>query len=220
MKKTLFLVLTMASTQAMAAGSSSVGFLSNYVFRGAEIDRSVAYASTEYMKSGFYAGAWAGDTATSEVDFYLGFVADLTKNVKLGLSATAYEYLDDSAGDDRQTEYTYYAKFGFLSLNYADGYDRSDFLAGDRAKIDYDFYSVSLGDDSQGLTLGSTEFEKKSGFDQSGDKTSYIEYHLQGEFEGLDTGLLIGYSEKTEATTDEKAKSTYISIKVSKRFDF
>lgn len=221
MKKTIAIAAIMvASTQAKAGGSAGFGFLSNYVFRGAEVERSVAYASADYNAKGFYVGTWLGDTTTAELDVYLGYLGDISKNVRLGLGVTAYEYLDDSARGDRQAEANAYARFGIVGFEFAAGQDKDDPTAGKKGEIDYTFGSLTIGNDITGFTVGQSEFDKKAGYDQSDDSRGFAEYFIQGEINTFDMRGLIGYATEKDGATSLKKDGAYVSIKVSKKFDF
>ncbi len=221
MKKiTFFLLISSFPTTIFADVTTSIGFISNYVFRGNEISRSVAYAGAEYTNQGFYLGTWLGDTESSELDLYLGYMGEVTKSIHLGIGLTAYEYLDEEFKDDEQYEANLFAKFGFVGIEYTIGKDADDLLAGKNEKIKYNYIAISFGNEDTGVLIGQREFDDENGFAQSEDKTTFIQYHIQKEFQDFDAGLMIGYSNNKDGLTNDDIRSSYVSIKLTKRFTF
>lgn len=221
MKKiVIFWLIFGAPTAIFADISTSVGFLSNYIFRGNEVTRSIAYADAEYTKGGLYIGTWLGDTESSELDLYLGYMAEISKTVKLGIGATGYEYLDERFKDDGQYEANLFARLGYVGIEYVVGRDITDLVAGKDKEIEYKYLSLSLGNENTGVLIGQREFEEKNGFNQSGDKTTFIQYHIQKEYQDFEGGLMIGYSEIKDGFTNDDIGSSYVSLRITKRFNF
>lgn len=135
MKKTLLSITltsciaaaTLLSTQASAVEglSANVAASSNYLWRGvsqtddaAAISGGIDYADD----SGFYAGTWAsnidfGDDASTELDFYLGFSGQLSKEVSYDVGYIYYAY-PDSAESDSSNEYDFGEIYGSLAYSY------------------------------------------------------------------------------------------------------
>lgn len=101
---------TIASAQLDTADisiSSTVGFESEYVFRGVQLAGNSLQASVELNVAGAYVGVWTnqairqtvgGNIADNEVDFYVGYSFAATDLVELDVGATYY-YFPESAAD-------------------------------------------------------------------------------------------------------------------------
>ena len=102
-KSLLASAVTLASATAVAELSMTVGMVSDYVYRGAELGDAGAYTSIDYAAGGFYAGVWAisdGNSADGiEYDIYAGYETEIA-GVGVGLGYTAYEYTYGDAAED------------------------------------------------------------------------------------------------------------------------
>lgn len=93
--------------EASGPFSFNIGVVSDYDFRGvSQTNEGPAWqAGADYAHdSGFYAGIWAsrvdfvdGDNANAEIDFYIGWNADLNETVNFDVSLLRYAYHDQSA---------------------------------------------------------------------------------------------------------------------------
>ena len=190
-KSLLASAVALASATAVAEVSMTVGMVSDYVYRGAELGDAGAYTSIDYASGGFYAGVWAiSDAYTAdsiEYDIYAGYDTEIG-GVSLGLGYTAYEY---TGTGDSESELTLSAGMGPISLSYSDGedenptsgapdtdYDVLSFSAdvgvftltygdydSDDDTLDYDWSEISTGTDVGAVSLGVTLGHNSDGAD-------------------------------------------------------
>jgi hypothetical protein len=119
-----------ASGSALADVSANIGYMSDYIFRGAYQAESVAFggldASTD---NGFYLGMWGANLKDGlEYDIYAGYEGG-GEDFTWYAGATGYYYTDDF--DSTYLEYNLGISFGFMSLDYALGdYDVGAMTAG------------------------------------------------------------------------------------------
>jgi uncharacterized protein (TIGR02001 family) len=212
-----------AATPVMAESetSATVGFVSDYYFRGFQYGDAAAYASVDYANGGFYAGAWAidygndgddGADGAIEVDLYAGYAIEFENGLSLDLGVVQYEYTDSA---DDETEISLTAGFGAFSVNYTDGEDNNE-----GHDYDYEVYSISWSGEVFGVTYG--HFENDEETDGAGDdyEHDWIEVTASGEVAGLDMTLAIGTTENVEVASEDDAGSDgYIILDISKSFD-
>ena len=119
-------------------GPQTLGFASEYYYRGIFQESSSASAGIDYESSGFYAGTWAADVGDGlEVDGYFGYGADVGDCQSLSVGFTGYYYTGDF--DDTYQEINLGAGFGIFSLDVAVGeYDNFD-----GPTLDYTYYSLT-----------------------------------------------------------------------------
>lgn len=94
--------------------SATVGWESEYVFRGAQLADSILTAAVDLEYTGVYVGIWSAqpvnslDQASQEFDFYGGYAFNATDMLSLDFGLTAYYYpsLEDFApgADDLTVE--------------------------------------------------------------------------------------------------------------------
>lgn len=105
MKKT---ILTFAAISALGvaayasqdglSATVTVGWESEYVFRGLQLADSSVQPAVDINYMGYYAGVWASfpivanQTFSKEFDFYAGYGMDLSETVNLDLGVTEYYY--------------------------------------------------------------------------------------------------------------------------------
>lgn len=113
--KTLLTAALLIPTFALADVSGSVGYSSDYMWRGVTQSNGQASlnANLELEKNGFYAGAWVGqvdfgDDASLEKDLYLGYNFSASDNLNIGLGMIQYRW---DGGYDMVEE-------GFVSVAY------------------------------------------------------------------------------------------------------
>ena len=104
---TAFATTTTANAQDLYI-TSTVGYESNYVFRGAELADDIFHGEIELSFLEFYAGLWAaqplqGDQ-NNEVDFYAGYGFAASDLVIVDLGGTVYHYPEAST-DEEDTTY-------------------------------------------------------------------------------------------------------------------
>ncbi len=97
------------SAQAAEAAKSDlsvtvdISYVSDYVFRGVQLDNASIQPSIEAAYGDFYAGAWHSDGLSSdngsETDLYAGYGFKLNDQIKLDAGVTRYTYNGGSNGD-------------------------------------------------------------------------------------------------------------------------
>jgi uncharacterized protein (TIGR02001 family) len=96
------------SAQAQEASALSVTvdvtYVSDYIFRGAQLGQASLQPSVEASYGDFYAGAWASnplsnDSDLSEVDLYAGYGFAINETLSLDVGVTRYTYEGGSDGD-------------------------------------------------------------------------------------------------------------------------
>jgi uncharacterized protein (TIGR02001 family) len=102
--------LMLASTLP-AAFEASVGYNSDYYFRGVQLSDDFVEAGIEFSEGSFYAGVWTAQPLDSEYvkeyDLYAGYGIDASEEIALDFGATAYIY---SEGD---STYEFFAGASF-----------------------------------------------------------------------------------------------------------
>lgn len=188
----------LVSTQASAVEglSANVAATSNYLWRGvtqtndaAAISGGIDYADD----SGFYAGTWIsnvdfGDDASYELDFYLGFSGEISKDVGYDVGYIYYAY-PDSAESVSTNEYDFGEVYGSLSYSYFSVTASYGVNNDDGAK--FADSSLYLSGDAEfevadGLTLalhvGNYDYDKDNGVD-------YVDYGVSLSKDGFTFGL-------------------------------
>ncbi len=131
MKKTCLMglasCLTLSLSHAAMADdlsvTTSIDYVSEYVFRGVSLARGAVQPGIEVSKNGFTAGVWtsvalgeASSAAGDEVDVYAGYGWSLNETVSADIGATIYHYPDTSGSlfdfGDAST-FEVYAGLGF-----------------------------------------------------------------------------------------------------------
>ena len=97
------------SAQAAEAAKSDlsvtvdISYVSDYVFRGVQLDNASVQPSIEAAYGDFYAGVWHSDGLSSdngsESDLYAGYGYKLNDQIKLDAGVTRYTYQGGSNGD-------------------------------------------------------------------------------------------------------------------------
>lgn len=123
---------------ALAADfSGSLGWNSEYIFRGIPQKSSSAFAGLEVEAGGFHAGAWAADVGDGlEIDYYGGYGFEAGE-LSLAAGFTWYTYTGDF--DDEYLELNLGAEWRWLSFDVAIG--QYDNFAG--PTLDYHFYTLT-----------------------------------------------------------------------------
>lgn len=119
-----------ASGTALAEATANVGFMSDYIFRGAYQAEAVAFAGVDIeTENGFYLGTWGANLEDGlEYDIYLGYSGG-GENFTWYAGLTGYYYTDEF--DDTYEELNLGFSYGFLTVDYALGdyhYDPSNFM--------------------------------------------------------------------------------------------
>lgn len=147
--KNILLGLLVLSTSAFADVNGSIGYSSDYMWRGVSqsAGASSLNAGIELDSNGFFVGAWVGevdfgDEATQERDLYLGYNLDVTDNLDVQLGLIQYRF------DGLDTVEEGFVKVGYnnLNLSYFLNTDSED----DYAHISYDLWFVPVVDVSLG----------------------------------------------------------------------
>jgi len=145
MNKNILMALMLMSTSVFADGSGSIGYGSDYIFRGAsQAGTPVVHASYTVESEGFYLGAWAsqvdfGDTTSREIDYFGGYNLAVTDKVSLDVGYIRYTY--DALVESIEELYIV-ASFGGLSLGAFQDLDTDDTYA----EVGYDLWFVPVVD--------------------------------------------------------------------------
>lgn len=100
-----------SSVQAQEASALSVtvdvSYVTDYVFRGAQLGNASIQPSVEAAYGDFYAGVWASnpvsnDADLSEVDLYAGYGLAVTDIISADFGVTRYTYEGGSGGDSTE----------------------------------------------------------------------------------------------------------------------
>ena len=128
----------LAGVSAHAEWTGSIGYVSEYIFRGIPQKNSSASLGIEYGANGFAVGTWAADVGDGlEVDLYGGYGGEVG-DFSYGIGFTGYYYTGDF--DDTYQEINLSGGYGFATLDLAFGeYDNFD-----GPTQDYTFYSLTL----------------------------------------------------------------------------
>lgn len=205
----LLAVAAYAPTSALAGDtevSTTVGFMSNYVFRGDELGGARAYAGGDISKNGFYAGTFLTDVDDGglEYDLYGGYTHDFG-DVNIDLNHTTYNY---SGLDNSETENGATVSWAGASVGYVNG----KFVTDD-GDTGYDVITVGYTRANYTATLGSFNVE-------GGGDYKWVELSFTTEVATADAGITIGTQFDNEEDADTTAGSAYIALDVSKTFNF
>jgi uncharacterized protein (TIGR02001 family) len=149
--KNILLGLLVLSTSAFADVNGSIGYSSDYMWRGVSqsAGASSLNAGIELDSNGFFVGAWVGevdfgDEATQERDLYLGYNLDVMDNLDVQLGLIQYRY--DKVDYDTVEEGFVKVGYNSLTLSYFLDTDTEN----DYAHISYDLWFVNGVDASIG----------------------------------------------------------------------
>lgn len=149
--KNILLGLLVLSTSAFADVNGSIGYSSDYMWRGAtqSAGASSLNAGIELDSNGFFVGAWVGevdfgDEATQERDLYLGYNLDVMDNLDVQLGLIQYRY--DKGDYDTVEEGFVKVRYNNLKVAYYLDTDTEN----DYAHISYDLWFVNGVDASIG----------------------------------------------------------------------
>ena len=149
--KNILLGLLVLSTSAFADVNGSIGYSSDYMWRGVSqsAGASSLNAGIEVDSNGFFVGAWVGevdfgDEATQERDLYLGYNLDVMDNLDVQLGLIQYRY--DKGDYDTVEEGFVKVGYNSLTLSYFLDTDTEN----DYAHISYDLWFVNGVDASIG----------------------------------------------------------------------
>ena len=149
--KNILLGLLVLSTSAFADVNGSIGYSSDYMWRGVSqsAGASSLNAGIELDSNGFFVGAWVGevdfgDEATQERDLYLGYNLGVMDNLDVQLGVIQYRY--DKGDYDTVEEGFVKVGYNSLTLSYFLDTDTEN----DYAHISYDLWFVNGVDASIG----------------------------------------------------------------------
>ena len=149
--KNILLGLFVLSTSAFADINGSIGYSSDYMWRGASqsAGASSLNAGIELDSNGFFVGAWVGevdfgDEATQERDLYLGYNLDVMDNLDVQLGVIQYRY--DKGDYDTVEEGFVKVRYNNLKVAYYLDTDTEN----DYAHISYDLWFIDALDVSLG----------------------------------------------------------------------
>jgi uncharacterized protein (TIGR02001 family) len=189
-----------ASGAAHADFSASLGFASEYYYRGIFQESTSANAGIDYEQGGFYAGTWAADVGDGlEVDGYFGYGGDVG-DFSYSVGFTGYYYTGDF--DDTYQEINLGAGYGLVSIDVAVGeYDNFD-----GPTLDYTYYALTL--EKNGF------FGTFAGFMQDFEG-EYLELGYGTTVAEIDLGLSLIFSNEDLVGEDDEA----VVFTVGKAFD-
>lgn len=155
MKKTLSgLALAFAVTGAQAAEvSGTVGFTSDYRSRGISQtsgDAAIQGSLDAAFDNGVYIGAWGsnvdwGDDANLEIDYYIGYGADINDDLSYDVSFNYYTYPGYDAANSDYAEIIAGLYYGDLAATFAFSNDYAN-LDESAQYVALD-YSIAVNDD-------------------------------------------------------------------------
>lgn len=208
----LTLAVAMGSAQA-AEISGTVGFTNDYRFRGisqSSGDAAIQGSLDAAFDNGIYAGVWgsnvdfgAGEDAHLEVDYYVGYGADINDDFSYDISLNYYTYPGYSSDTD-YTEVMAGLYYGDLALTFA--YSDDFFQTGESASYIAVDYSYGLTDEiSLDLHAGHS-FGENWG---SADIEDYEDYSvgISGSVAGLDLSAAYLFNDVEDA--DETNSGAY-----------
>lgn len=211
------------TAQAQEASALSVTvdvtYVSDYVFRGAQLDNASIQPSVEASYGDFYAGAWhssalSGNNGATETDLYAGYGFAITDTLALDAGVTRYTYNGGSNGDTTEVyagisadvllspSVYYYHDFDLEISSYIGSIGYS--LPVDAINVSLDF-SASLGYiqiPSEDYTYGSVGVSVPYALSETATLTAGVEYIVNdttafssGKKEGIvaSAGVSIGF---------------------------
>jgi len=253
--KTLGKAIAAASLAAVSVNavaveglSTTIGAVTDYYFRGANLGDAGGYASIDYEVGGFFVGVWAiddnggancgsetltdsaGDTTDIELcavgndgletDFYLGYGVDLD-GVELGIGYTRYEYTYTS---DFEHEINLGVAFAGFGLDVALGVDEDEDGLPMDDEADYTVIELSYASGPYGVKLGSYDLDSS---DNGNPEVEYkwFELSYSAEVGTFDVTATAGQVFDAEASSGgvtveaSSAGNNYIVFDISKSFD-
>ena len=108
--------------------SATAGFMSEYVWRGWNINDGVSgYGAFEVSEGGFYGGIWGGSDKAqgTEVDLYVGYGGEMGDSIGYDVGYIQYRYPDQ---DSHVSEWHLMMDFNFVSVTYHKGEDDYDYI--------------------------------------------------------------------------------------------
>jgi len=231
---------TVATTaQAVEGLSTTVGAVSDYVYRGVELGAAGAYFSVDYEAGGFYVGAWTIDDGAAtdglETDYYLGYGFE-QDDLSLGLGYTRYEYSYTANFEHEINLSAGFAGFGLdVALGTADknASDTSVDTVTMNAALtqndeqDYTVIELSYTTDVWGVKVGQYDADESDKAEIGESEYKWAEFSASKEVSGIDVTATLGKVFDAEgslpmngATSDMSSYgSEYLVLDVSKSFD-
>lgn len=108
--------------------SANVGFMSQYVWRGWEINKDPSgYGGFDLGYGNFYAGIWGGTDGNlgTEIDLYIGYAGEFSEQVSYDIGVIQYRY---PGSDVNVEEWHITLDFDVLSATYNKGEDDNDYI--------------------------------------------------------------------------------------------
>ncbi len=219
--------LATVATAANAGLSTTIGMVSDYIYRGASLGDAGAYWSLDFEQDGFYAGAWAIDDGSAgnnglEIDYYLGYTGEV-EGFSYGIGFTRYEYTYSSDFEQEINLSVGTAGFGLdIAIGTEDDSiddptDTSDF----EDEADYLVYVLSYANGPWGVALG--QFDGDEGDEKENTENDYkwFEVSYGQEIGTFDVTATIGQQfDLEDGGADGSSYGTqYLVLDVSKGFD-
>jgi uncharacterized protein (TIGR02001 family) len=169
--------------------TANVALTSDYRFRGiSQSDESIALqGGFDYSwDNGIYIGTWGstvdfdsndGLDGSLELDYYIGWAADITDNFSIDVGYLYYDYPGDDGLEGDYQEL--YGSVGWGGLTSGLHYSADYYAETDTFWHYYAAYSLGFADDAWSLDfhVGYNDLEKNGGF-LATDEDSYIDYSV------------------------------------------
>jgi len=188
-----FLILSLiVSSISSAEFESNVSLTNDYVWRGMTQSNEEPAISGGFdlsSESGFYIGTWGssvefgGDTASMELDYYIGFSNELESGINYDLGYISYTYPGDNNADFEEI---------YLGLGYS--YFGITFSGGQDDASDNIEFSFDLGETGLGVVFGD--------YEDTG-KYKSIAYNLPITFKGLSIAIAWSDFESEDGESNE-----------------
>lgn len=210
--------MTTASVQATEL-SSTISFTNDYRFRGLSQtagDAAVQGSMDLAFENGVYVGIWGsnvdfGDDANLEVDYYIGYGADINDDISYDVSLTYYTYPGYDADDIDYLEFIGALNYRDFTFTYA--YSNDYVNSGDDGSYIAVDYSYSLTE------ILSLDLHAGHSFGDVWDDYGYEDYSigLSASIAGLDLSVAYLDNNLDVSETDDFDDSTVV-FTVSRTF--
>jgi uncharacterized protein (TIGR02001 family) len=152
----------MASGNTLAETTANIGYMSDYIFRGAYQSESTAFGGLDVEgDSGAYFGVWGANVNQGlEYDIYAGYAGG-GENFQWYAGVTGYYYTDEF--DDSYEEVNLGFTYGFLTFDYAVGYyevaKSSSLPANAKEEQTYEYFGLTFAPEvGPYYFLGNTDY--------------------------------------------------------------
>ena len=227
--------LASVSTAAMAVEglSTTIGFVSDYNYRGVSLGDAGANVSVDYSVGGFYAGVWAIDDSSGaanavsgedglEYDTYLGWGGEVG-GVEVGIGYTRYDYTYTSNFEQEINLSAGVAGFGIAIAigeedKNAEGPGET-FVVDDT--VDSTVIDLTYANGPFGVLLGMVDKDESDEGQQGDQEWKRVELSYSAEIGGADATATYGRTFDAELGGVDATSfaSDYLVLSLSKSFD-